>query len=313
MSFPHGEGAQCTAGEQTGLVTARETILDLSDARARLTWAEGLGRRVVAQVRTARDETAARGLIPEERVIGEHRYVRWCRSTDFPVPEEVGFLFADFVMNVRSALDIAMTSVAETLGLDWKRPDFPLLDSKDDRTAKTLQKRLPEPYLEAVLDIQPQPFPVGGDFPMNLTAIELRQLANINKHRRLTPVVHRESNSGGFTHGGPDADLIQLTSEVVPGWPREPCVMLVQRAPASVPLSSFEATQPFVSMSVVVDAGEGGGYDPGDGFVLPVNVLDFIPRAEAYARLALKRLEQADYYRRHPPTGRLLFDFNAGL
>lgn len=282
--------------------------VDLRDASARLKWAERLGDRLMELSQHVLASTAANGLEYDERVQDGLRFVRFRIALSDPVPEEAGFLLSDLVVNARSSLDMALQAVVDGLGLDWKKPQYPLEDERPMRGCTRAERRLPEPYLEAVLGMQPFK-PHGFDIPVNLTAIELRDLSNINKHRRITPVIRRIS-SRGFTHAGPSSSLIQIDETRWDEWPAEGQVVTVLRAPESVPLEAFLETRPSAGLYLKVEVGRDGGYEFGPEDRLPINVIEFTPRVLAYVRLAISRIEQAA---NPEATAALRFSFDARL
>jgi hypothetical protein len=240
----------------------------------------------------------ARGVRFEEQVVDDQRYVRVSVADEDAVPAEMGFLLSDFVVNARSSLDMALHQLVHHHDLFWSRPYFPLTDGEDTKAwrdfhGQALRRGLNEHYVEAIKGIQPTLKPWGGDYPAYHTGIELRDLANANKHRRLTPVLRR-LQIRGFIHAGPHADIIISAEDSMNPWEPDEQTVAVMQAPSHVPLDSFRATRPSGTLALLVDAGEDVGYEIAPGFRLPINLGELLDRGVKFVGLALRRLEEAE-------------------
>ncbi|MGC5054703.1 hypothetical protein ACLQ2S_24995 [Micromonospora sp. DT48] len=121
--------------------------------------------------------------------------VQWRINILNPVPEDWAYLTGDAVNNMRSALDHALAVVArQRLGfsdtdVQKHRLQFPICDTSDSfaAVAKNLVKILPQDLVDQLEKLQPY-HGDPDDSVHNLAMV--RDLSNLDKHRRLTVVAH---------------------------------------------------------------------------------------------------------------------------
>lgn len=299
------------------------TRLDLSDSYARLGWAKRLVDMAVGLAAESTRRTRASGLGHEGCATDTYRFVRFFVADTTAIPDDLGFLVADVAVNARSCLDMAMQSVVLRHDLRWRRPEYPLVDDVDatdrsfPRSWTQAQRVLPNAHWQAVRGTQPN-WNGSGDVPVNMTAIELRDVANVNKHRNLTPVARTES-SYGFSHPAGYGHALEMIDVADSPWGAQAQALFVMRAPAATPLSAMLNTQPNASIKLVVQASPDVGvrlrFNDKDGqpFRLPINLNEFLHRVPRYVEVALKRLRQADEWYTAGSTGEALMDWDGTL
>lgn len=292
-----GAGAEAARRRSLGDVAD----VELSDSWARLDWVRTLVARASALAEPVQaQERPDRLVVRTEQIDGSSV---WRYTIRHPhIPSELGFLVADIAVNARSCLDMAMQRLADQHCPTWSRPQFPILDHLDDEgnpatgdTHYRSAKRLLPTALLAVVD-SAQPRYDTGDLPRNVSALLIRDLSNVNKHRNLTPVIRAQS-SRGFEHPNvPGGDQLRmLATEENPWADDEETVMCVVPPPGMEPDVALQL-RPMVSFVTQVDAGPGEGIrlrgDP--SFRAGFRLQDVLTRVPRFVRLTLTNLSRAE-------------------
>lgn len=166
------------------------------DSWKRLLWVE----KLVADASEIVDDVARQVLnarvILDRRVVGNFVHVRVRLHEPFVFDSALAFLIADLVINARSCLDMAVTQAVEKASCPVRNPQFPILDDIDEwgknGTCQSIEKALDPALVDAIKILQPKHDTDFGFLmvPFNMVALVIREVANANKHRNLTPAVH---------------------------------------------------------------------------------------------------------------------------
>lgn len=281
--------------------------LDLSDSFARLSWVQ----RVAAMIRKMGDdalfEVARTGLHVKQIEHDGRELVGFALRDSTRVPDDLGFLIADMVVDARSCLDMAVDRLVATRNLPWKGPlpSFPLADDQfgtKTSSSWTNIKALPDPYREAIIGIQPHVHPAYR-VAVGCIGPELRELSNANKHSNLTPVIAR--NSGPWVPKPADSEWRREDSTAFSPWGEEPLFMLSRQSPGC-----FEAKLPEGELTSLLTLAIDGGprFDAeiprsqGAKVRLHVDLNRMLEDVPRYVELALHRLQEADAWWLGPRT-----------
>lgn len=186
----------------------------LRDSYERLGWLE----RLVEQARVVLEDFERQPrydeVFVERRVVGDLTHVRLRLASPVKVNPDLGFLISDAAVNARACLDMAITQLVAESGGEVRNAQFPILDDLDrwggsDRLTSGLDKALAPQIVEVLKTLQPKHDTEFGflDIPFNMIALVIRAVANANKHRNVTPVVHAVVASGVKAGASPVAPV----------------------------------------------------------------------------------------------------------
>lgn len=266
--------------------------VDLTECHERLEWCRILASRVHRLVSDLEDRTRRAGVVHEILGSDGYRWVRFSLARPSDIPRELTFQIADFVVNARGCLDMAVQRVVElrggtnAKGKHWKGPQFPItLGQQKDRHLRAARDHLPIQHVEAMEGLQVKRGPWGWD--LFTSGALLHELANEVKHRNLAVVRHAPSIVSRVQPA--ESDGVEVVTGPSP-FDRAPGHLMTLRAPSGVDDGVLLARPPdaWLATSVVLPPCT---HWP-TGWRLPVT--DLLSQSLAFVQLALTRMQEAD-------------------
>jgi hypothetical protein len=201
----------------------RETVmptLNLDDSHARLGWVMTNIDQALPIVAAINAVAAERRYVYETKVRGRFTHVRFLPEREIEIPADLGFVVSDIAVNLRSCLDMAIQALVDGYSLAVRNPQFPIEDNSllhRGSATRTLLAQVPDAFRDFLIEAQPQyDTPLGHfDIPVNVTALMIREVANANKHRNLTPVAMTR-DVHGFAH--PEHGSFELVTGTGSAW-----------------------------------------------------------------------------------------------
>lgn len=281
------------------------TSFRLADSWARLEWVRTLIAQIAPTVNALSIQAKAGPLRVEQRCHGAWMHARVSLHEPLPVPEHLGFVVGDIAVNARSCLDMAITQLNAHFDAAMRRPQFPILDDranqKNDASMREIRGRLPAVISDAVLELQPVHDAKFGhlDIPLNVEVLFLREVANANKHRNITPVV-RAQTMRGVRHSDVAMELLSDGDES-PWEPSDAAICEVRYEPTRLLADDEVAHLAFGERELTL-ARTGAHYgEPKNerawmeatGFDLQIDLVEFLKLVPRYVGRALRDLERA--------------------
>lgn len=262
---------------------------------ARLGWVNTIGNRVIPFVQSIDHQAKSGDLVLDIERCPDHEHARFSLERPIVVPPELSFMVADFTVNARSCLDMAIQEITDRLGLPNKKPYFPI---EDDGAAigpntRGFLRTLPDPISEVLVDLQPkyelQDFG-RFDIPLDAVAVAIREVSNANKHRNITAVV-RTWQSRGYTKFGDDVDVTMLHDTDESPWPTSDATVLEVRYPfGTVNETALLSMKPSRGLRLAFD--DSGVRYGGSSWSAPILLSEYLDAVPKYVTKALGRLER---------------------